>query len=88
MAEKNRAQIKDGFCVSLGVGAASGDGTRGIEMDFTADGVETALSWAGGVPSLEPERGPDQVHAELRVHADSLVRAEPEAGASPGQDQP
>lgn len=42
MAEKNRAQIKDGFYISLGVGAASVDGTRGVEMDFT-DGCENAL---------------------------------------------
>ena len=88
MAEKNRAQIKDGFYISRGVGAASGDGTRGVEMDFTADGVEMALPWAGGVTSLEPERGPNQVHADLRVHADALVRTEPEAGSNPGQDQP
>ena len=88
MAEKNRAQIKDGFYISLGVGAASVDGTRGVEMDFTADGVEMALPWPGGVTSLEPERGPNQVHADLRVHADALVRTEPEAGSNPGQDQP
>ena len=42
MAEKNRAQIKDGFYISLGVGAASVDGTRGVEMDFT-DGCENVM---------------------------------------------
>ena len=31
-AEKNRAQFKDGFYISLGLGYASVDGTRGVEM--------------------------------------------------------
>ena len=35
------AQIKDGF-ISLGVGAANVDGTRGVEMDFT-DGCENVV---------------------------------------------
>jgi hypothetical protein len=42
MAKKNRAQIKDGFYISLGVGAATVDGTRGVEMDFT-DGCENVI---------------------------------------------
>lgn len=31
-AEKNRAQFKDGFYISLGLGYASVNGTRGVEM--------------------------------------------------------
>lgn len=42
LAKRNRAQIKDGFYISLGAGAASVDGTRGVEMDFT-DGCENII---------------------------------------------